>query len=181
MTLKDQLLQIMDKSRATELEFIANLTDEDRTQDGTYEKWSAKDILAHVNYWEDVRSTRAVGWVRGEELEPLPTFEQANTECHARFSQSTWDEVEAFAKQTHAKMVETIRDMDEEILAGPSVESEERKMWDSLVMAAYTHKLGHFSNFYQDSERMEAASRLWSEWAKLVSPLDAGSEWQGGV
>lgn len=181
MKLKDQLLQILDKSRAAELEFIASLTDEDRAYEGTYEKWSAKDIVAHMNYWQDVRCTRASRWVRGEELELILQGEQANMDCHERFSKSTWDEVETFAKQSHEKIVETLSNMDEEILAGPSVESDERKMWDSLVTAAYTHKLSHFSDFYQDRERSEAASLLWKEWARLVSPLDAGLEWQGLV
>jgi tetratricopeptide (TPR) repeat protein len=148
---------------------------------GTYEKWSAKDIVAHVNYWEDVRAARSIAWVRGEELEPLLQFEQANAECYERFSTSTWDDVRAYTERAHKQMTEAIRVMNEENLAGPSEESEERKMWESLVGSAYTHKLAHYAEFYMDRGRQNEAAELWSEWAEHVSPLDAGPEWQGGV
>jgi hypothetical protein len=181
MTIQDQLLRILEKGRQTELELIANLTDEERASKGTYEQWSAKDVIAHANYWEEVRSTRAMGWMRGEELDPLPQFEQANAACYDRFSRSTWDEVEEFAEGAHTKMVEAVRSMDEDRLTGPSEESEGRKLWESIVQTAYSHKLAHYSQYYQDRGRVEEASQLWKEWAGLVSPLDAGPEWQGGV
>jgi tetratricopeptide (TPR) repeat protein len=181
MTLKDQLLQILDKSRASELEFLSNLTDEERTFEGTFEEWSVKDIVAHANYWEDVRSTRAMRWIRGEEQEPLLQYEQANIECYERFSTSSWEEVEAFTERVHENMVETVRGMDENTLAGPSVESEERKMWESIEGVAFTHKHAHYAQFYTDQGRLKEASRLWKEWAELVSPLDDSPEWQGRV
>ena len=181
MTLKDQVMHILEESRVTELKFLANLTDEDRTYEGTYEKWSAKDNVAHANYWEDVRATRARGWIRGETLDSIPQFEQANAECYDRFRTSTWDEIEAFAEQTHTKMVQTVGDIDEDRLVGPSEESEGRKLWESIVGSAYTHKLMHYAQFFMERGRKIEASHLWSEWAGLVSPLDAGPEWQGGV
>lgn len=181
MTQKDRLLQILDKSRSTELEFLLNLTDEDGASEGTYEEWSAKDNIAHVNYWEDVRSTRTMAWIRGEEQEPLPQYERANAECYDRFSSSTWDEVEAFADRVHTKMVEAVRSMDEDTLSGPSEESEERKIWESIVGVAYTHKLAHYAQSYIDRGRKKDASQLWKVWADLVSPLDASPRWQGTV
>ena len=181
MTMKDQLLRVLEKSRETELEFIANLTEEARNFAGTWEKWSAKDNVAHVNYWEDVRGTRIVSFLRGEELKPLPQYEQANAECYKRFAKSTWDEVNTFAEHSHSKMVDAVRGMDEEPLAGPSTETDERNLWDEIVGSAYSHKLMHYSQYYQDQGQNEEAGQLWSDWADLVSPLDEGPEWQGNV
>ncbi len=181
MALQDQLLNILIESRETELRFLADLTDEDRMAHGTYENWSAKDVVAHANYWEDVRAERAMGWIRGEELEALPQFDLANAGVHERFSTSTWDEVEALAEKAHARMVEAVRSMDEEALTGPSEQTEGRKMWESLVGVAYDHKLTHYSDSYQRRGRMKDAGRLWKEWAALISPLDQGPEWQGRV
>jgi hypothetical protein len=181
MTMKDRLLGVLEKSRETELEFIANLTEEARNFAGTWEKWSAKDNVAHVNYWEDVRGTRIVAFLRGEELTPLPQYEQANAECYERFADSSWDEVGAFAEHSHSQLVEAVRGMDEEALAGPSTETDERKLWDEIVGSAYSHKLMHYSQFYQEQGQKEEAGQLWSEWAELVSPLDEGPEWQGNV
>jgi tetratricopeptide (TPR) repeat protein len=181
MTIKEQLLKILDEGRTSELEFFSHLTDEDRTFEGTYEKWSAKDCVAHALYWEDVRSTQGMRFIRGEEQKQIPRGEQANAESYEQFSKSTWEEVEAFAEQVQSKMVETVQGMDEETLTGPWVEAEERRMWEVLEGAAYSHKLGHFAQFYTERSRMEEASQLWKEWADLVSPLDSSPEWQGRV
>lgn len=181
MTMKDRLLEVLEKSRETELEFIANLTEEDRNFAGTWEKWSAKDNVAHVNYWEDVRGSRIGSFLKGEELKPLPQFEQANAECYERFANSSWDEVGAFAEGTHTQIVEAVRGMEEDALMGPSTETEERRLWDEIVGSAYSHKLMHYSQFFQDQGQKKEAGQLWSEWAELVSPLDEGPEWQGNV
>lgn len=179
--LKDQLLQILEKSRAAELEFFASLTDEDKAGQGTYEKWSVKDVVAHANYWEDVRSTRNLKWIQGDKLEPMARYEQANVECFERFVNRTWDEVEAFAEQAHANTVKTVKAIDEDAFNGPSEESEDRKVWESIVGTAYTHKHIHYSEIYLDRGRKKEVSQLWSEWADLVSPMDAGSVWQSRV
>lgn len=181
MKIKDQLLNILEKSRASELKFISHLTEEDRASEGTYEKWSAKDTLAHALYWEDVRSMQGLRFNRGEEQEQIPRGEQANADSYERFSQSTWEEIEAFAEQVHSKMVETVLGMDEATLTGPWVEAEERKMWEVLEGSAYSHKLGHFAQFYTERGRMEEAGQLWKDWAELVSPLDSRPEHQGRV
>lgn len=181
MTMKDRLLEVLEKSRETELEFIAHLTEEERNFVGTWEKWSAKDNVAHANYWKDIRGARIVAFLRGDELKPLPQFEKANAECFERFAKSTWEEVGAFAEHSHSQMVEAVRGMKDEALTGPSTETDERKLWDEIVGTAYSHKLMHYSQFYQDQGQKEEAGQLWSEWAELVSPLDEGPEWQGNV
>jgi hypothetical protein len=181
MAIKDQLDQILEVSRAAELEFIEALTDEDLAQAGTYEEWSAKDIVAHVVYWQKVRAERNIAWVHGKELEPVPQFEQGNQECFEQFSESSWDEVKTFSEQTHNMTTQAIQEIDEGALAGPSPDSESQQLWESFLGSAYTHKLAHYAEFYTARGQKEASGRLWTEWAELVSPLDAGSEWQGRI
>jgi hypothetical protein len=54
-------------------------------------------------------------------------------------------------------------------------------MWEPMVQLAYTHKLLHISDFYIQRGRLEDSGSLWSDWAELVSPLDASDRWQGRV
>ncbi len=181
MGLKDRVLQIIEKGRAVELEFIGNQTKADRALEGSFENWSAKDAIAHANHWQDVRTKRAESWIEGQELESLPHYEQANAQAYTKYAKYTWEEIEAFAQQTHEKIVSLVTGLNEETLTGPSEESDDRKVWEALVGSAYTHKLAHYAEFYTDRGQQETASQLWSEWANLVSPLDGGAEWQGGV
>lgn len=181
MSLQDELHHIFETSRQRELEWMESLTDEERSSAGTFEEWSAKDIVAHASYWQQVRAKRSLAWVRGENLEPAPQFQAANAQVFDRFSGRTWDEIEGFAQQAHKDMVEAIRAMEEDELRGPSEQSEGQKMWESLVGTGYTHKLLHYSEYDQERGKTQLASQLWKEWAQLVSPLDSGPEWQGGV
>jgi tetratricopeptide (TPR) repeat protein len=181
MTIKEQLVRILEQGREAELAFLADLTDEDKSLSGTYETWSAKDIIAHANYWADLRTRRILAWMQDEAPEPVPQYEEANRGIWEQFRNSNWDDIEAFAESTHAKVIEAVHALEEEVLNGPSLESEERKLWDAIVGVAYTHKLSHYSGFYQDHGQTDVAGKLWKEWAELVSPLDSGAEWQGGV
>jgi len=181
MAIKDQILTILEKSRTAELEFIANLTEIQKGAPGTYENWTAKDNVAHSNYWVDVRGARIVTFLSGEELKSLPQYEQANSECYEQFADSSWDEVQAFAEGAHKQIVEAVRRLDEEALMGSAIGTEERKLWDEIVEIAYTHKLNHYSQFYQDHGQKKKAGQLLSEWVELVSPLDEEPEWQGNV
>ena len=51
MSLKEQLLRILEQSKATERAFIAGLTNEQRAAAGAFEEWCAKDNVAHYSYW----------------------------------------------------------------------------------------------------------------------------------
>ena len=49
--MKKELTELLEKGYQAEREFIASLTDKERNSNGTFELWTAKDILAHDSYW----------------------------------------------------------------------------------------------------------------------------------
>jgi uncharacterized damage-inducible protein DinB len=179
--LLDQFEMIVAASKEVDQQFLDNLTDEDRQAVGTYQKWSAKDLFAHVNFWQRLEAEKILEWLETGTAEPAPHFEQSNLDAYNTFAESSWDEIIASHDETVEMMREVMGSMSEEILLGPSWGSEERKMWESLVQRIYSHKLIHYSEYYQEKEQIDITSRLWSEWAELVSPLDPGDRWQGRV
>lgn len=181
MSIKAQLLDILEKSRRTELEFLENLTADDRASAGTFEEWTAKDQLAHANYWQVFNSQRAAAWVRGEDLEPAPEFNSENTRIYERFKAASWDEVEAQAEQAYSATKSAIEGLKEDQLIGPTEASEQGVLWQNMVGNLYTHKLMHFTDFYQKRNRNKEAGNLWAAWAEAVTVLDDDPEWQGLV
>lgn len=180
-SLLNQLEQILAASKETDREFLDNLTDDDRRVNGTYEKWSAKDLFAHVNFWQRLEAERILEWLETGTADPAPQFEQSNLDTFNTFAEDPWEGIIAYHDETMDMMRDVLNSMSEEILLGPSWGSEERKMWESLVQRFYTHKLIHYSEYYQEKGQIDINSRLWSEWAELVSPLDQGDSWQGRV
>jgi len=182
MALKKQLLSILERSGEAQKQFGLDLGEEQRQANGTYEKWSAKDSLAHIGYWEDHQAVRLEALARGEEPPPGPAhYEQANAACFARYSCCTWDEVESLASKAHARLTKAVHSLDEKALAAPAEEGEERPLWMQVVGTAYTHPLMHIAGYVSEQGRLSQAGELWKGWGKDVAKLDSGAEWQGLV
>jgi hypothetical protein len=181
MAKQKALLTILEVSEAADQAFLASLSESDRAEQGSYEAWSAKDNLAHTGYWADFHAGRTAGWARGQKSEPSPQYDQANKAAYERFAGASWSDVEAFCMEAHARMVELIQSLEEAVLEGPSVDSDGQPLWQALLGTSYSHKLTHYSEFYQKRGRNTDATRLWAEWAELVAPLDESPAWQGGV
>jgi len=178
---KEQLQRILVQSRETELEFLEGLTDEERAEQGTFENWSAKDCVAHVNYWMDFHSQQVEAWVRGQTIEAAPQFDQANRKIYDDYSKLGWDAIEAFAKQAHERMRASLELLDEAQLAGPAIGAAAQPFWQNSLGSFYSHKLLHYSDYCLKHGRPGAAGKLWGEWAERVAPLDEGAQWQGSV
>jgi uncharacterized damage-inducible protein DinB len=182
MALKQRLLHVLERSYAVQKAFVAGLSKDQCQATGTYDKWSVKDMLAHMAYWQDHRAAIAAARARGEEPPPSPGhFEQANAACFQRFCNCSWDEVQTFADAAHIKLVEAVQALPEEMLAAPPHRAGSRTVWQDIVNTAYTHPVMHMGEFYVAQGQPDRAGQLWSEWGELVAPLDDGPDWQGLV
>lgn len=181
VTLKDQLLLVLDHSDKAERSFIAGLSAEQRSAEGTYEHWCAKDIVAHVAYWEQHQATRLAALAQGVEPPPSPGhFETVNAACFERYCHSSWEEVQADAHRAQTELLAALRALDEHKLCEP-LGSEGRALWQDVVNTASTHLLMHLAEFYAQHGRPQDAGQLWQEWSQLVAPLDTKPEWCGLV
>ena len=182
MSLKEKLLEGLERSLEARRAFVSGLSDGQRAETGTYETWCAKDEVAHMAYWQEQRAARLAALGRGEEPAAAPPhFEQANAECFERYCSKPWAEVEAFADLAHSQLVEAVSAMDDDRLAKPASGSEERPLWEDIIGTGYTHALMHISGYYTNQGQPLEAGRLWQEWGKLAEQLDDQPEWKGLV
>jgi tetratricopeptide (TPR) repeat protein len=182
MELKQRLLHVLERSDAAQRAFVAGLSNGQRAAVGTYEKWSAKDVVAHLAYWQDHRANTVAAQARGEEPPPSPGhYEQANAACFQRFCNCSWDEVQAFADAAHSRLVEAVHALSQKMLAAPLAGSGRPALWQDIVNTAYTHPLMHMAEFYIAQGQPQRAGQLWPEWGELVAPLDDSADWQGLV
>ncbi|MCB2210351.1 ClbS/DfsB family four-helix bundle protein [bacterium] len=65
---KQELYDAIEKERGKLLKALDSLTDEQVTQPGACEAWSAKDILSHLTDWEQ----RVMAWVRAGRRGEVP-------------------------------------------------------------------------------------------------------------
>jgi hypothetical protein len=126
-------------------------------------------------------ATQVEAWVQEERVVPSPSFDQANKETYDRYADSSWQEIEELAQQASERIAAAVEQVDEEALLDRSYSSGGRKLWQSIVQTAYSHKLAHFSEYYIERGMAEKSGQLWGDWVQVVSPLDPGGEWQGAV
>jgi tetratricopeptide (TPR) repeat protein len=181
MALKPRLLAALERSHAVEKAFVAGLSNDQRAAVGTYEKWCAKDAVAHIAYWIDHQAAVLAARACGEELPPASHYEQANAACFQRFCNCSWEEAQAFEEAAHAKLVEAVRALSEEQLVAPPSGPGGPAQWQNIVGTAYSHPLTHMAEFYVAGGQPQQAGQLWSEWGELVAPLDEKADWQGLV
>lgn len=182
MALKQRLLAVLKRSQAVQKAFVAGLSNDQRAAVGTYEKWCAKDAVAHIAYWVDHRAAVVAARARGEEPPSSPGhYEQANAACFQRFCNCSWGEVQAFTDAAHTRLVEAVRAVPEEMLVPSPKDVGGRKPWQDIVRTGYTHALIHMAEFYIAQGQPHQAGQLWPEWGELVAPLDDSADWQGLV
>lgn len=181
MTIKEQLQSILASSQSMERDFIAGLTQAEKTATGEFENWSAKDVVAHTNYWIDQCASQVDAWADGNKVVPAPPFDQANKEVFQQFAGQSWQQIQSFSDQANTRIVESVAALDDETLHGRSYASEGRQLWQSIVQTAYSHKLAHLSEYFIDRDMPEKAASLWAEWVDLVAPLDPSDDWQGAI
>ena len=77
MSRKERLLSAVDVGREAIEAFVEGLPEEERDAAGTYEKWCAKDNVAHIVYWIESRAKRMEALARGEAPSPGGDYEAA--------------------------------------------------------------------------------------------------------
>ncbi|MBN1565744.1 MAG: hypothetical protein JXA10_18010, partial [Anaerolineae bacterium] len=70
MSIKQQILDLLDFAQREEQALIDSLTEEERTLAGSLEHWSAKDMLTHLYAWK-VRFIKNLEQLRSGSI-PLP-------------------------------------------------------------------------------------------------------------
>jgi hypothetical protein len=183
VSLKEQVLKILEHSHSVMQDFAVDLSEAERSAAGTYEKWCAKDQVAHAAFWMGQRAKELSAKARGEEGPLTPShYEDANAECFQQYCEVPWQEVQELADAAHAELAEFVRATKEEILVAPEEDREDgRRLWVNIIGVGYTHPLSHLATYFTEHGHPDEAGRLWKEWGQLVSPLDEDEDWQGLV
>jgi len=182
MVTKTQVLDCLEHGKRAQREYVDGLDVDQRSETGTYERWSAKDIIAHMSFWQEYLAQRVRALVEGRPMpSPVPHYEEANLACFTRFCDCPFEEVSTYWTGAVDSLVAAVNAASEQLLTGCPPDRPERPLWMDVVGTAYTHSLSHMTEFYAKSGRAERASQLWQEWGPVVVPLDNGAEWQGTV
>ncbi len=180
MEIKTRLLDLLQQAAASEQEFITSLTGAQKTETGAYERWSAKDGLAHVAAWNERLVRRIQLFSRGETIPPTDE-NQANAEIYAQSQPYPWDEVAARAASARAALLETVGALSEDELLDPRLSpwQNDRPAWINIAGTAFTHPLIHRAQYFADRGQAQLALRAQEMAADQLLQMDDSPTWRG--
>jgi tetratricopeptide (TPR) repeat protein len=91
-TLNARLVALMRAGSELQRAFIDQLTPAERAETGSFERWDAKDLVAHLVAWKARRRLQLEAATRGD---PTPLFanDETNERTWAELSDQTWDAI----------------------------------------------------------------------------------------
>jgi len=183
MGMKGKLLSLFQHAYEQEQAFVSRLSDEERSAVGAPDRWSAKDLMAHIAAWKErlVQNLEAVA--QGRAPVRYQDFDRINAEDFKVHRDLPWTEVLAWSERVHAALMERIQAMSEDDLLDTGVFpwQEDRPLWRLVAGTEYIHPILHLAQYYTERGDVPRATELQEEAADRLAQLDDSPTWQGVV
>jgi tetratricopeptide (TPR) repeat protein len=181
-TMKKELAELLEKGYRAERKFIAALTDKERDAEGSFERWTIKDIIAHNSYWRKYHAENVLAALAGES--PVQTDDdQINEGVYSQYKDQSWDEVETLAEASLERMGAALDALSEDDLQRSDFYPwlEGRPLWRELVGNIYTHVILHLSDWHLKKGNATRAAEMYQEMTGQLTSLDDSPEWLGTI
>ena len=177
-----ELTELLKKGYQVEKEFIATLSDEERNAEGTFENWSARDIIAHNAYWRKHHAEDVLAVLAGK----TPTHtddDQINDEVYSRYKDQSWEDIDTLVDAGMKRMGEAIASIGEDDLQRHDFYPWEqgRALWREIVGNIYTHPVIHLSEWHIKRGYPSQAAEMYQEMTGQLTSLDDSPDWQGTI
>jgi rhodanese-related sulfurtransferase len=158
--IKSAVLELLRLTRAEERDLFASLSDAERAANGTPERWSAKDTLAHIANWKRLHAGKLATVARGE---TPPTWtedaviDHVNAEHFAIFQTCSWDEVSQDGERNYEALVAAVGRLSERELTDPQAFplTQGHALWGETLGNGCWHPFTHMTELSR--ERGDAA------------------------
>lgn len=163
VSIKMRLAQVIAQVHAEEDKLIKGLSDAEREREGTYEDWSARDMLAHIHAWNihlNDLLRHAIDGATPEELSD--DLEAVNRGIFDRYHGASWEQTLAMIAESWGGLEKALEELSEEMLtdtqrfAWENGRPLERHIQGNLMV----HNMLHYCYFHMDHGDFSEAERL---------------------
>lgn len=180
--MKKEINKLLQKGYQAEKDFISALSDKERNLDGTFERWTAKDNIAHNSYWRKHHAENILAVLAGES--PIQTDDdQINERVYSQYKDQSWEEVKMLAEASLERMGAALDALSEEDLQRGDFYPwlEGRSLWREVVGNIYTHVILHLSDWHIKRGNSTRAAEMYTEMTGQLTTLDDSPDWQGTI
>jgi len=176
------LLDLLEQTREMEADFVSALSNEERSQSGTLEEWSAKDVISHITARKALMADGLLAVAEARTPIGSADLDQENAVLFEGYHGKPWAEVLKLAEDTYQRVVQQVGSCaDEELakLARFFPWQRARPLWRLVVGSGSIHPVGHMAEFHRKRGERARAAEMTGKLARSMVGLDHSPEWQG--
>ncbi|GCE50814.1 uncharacterized protein DUF1706 [Thermosporothrix hazakensis] len=174
---KATLLTLLHLAREEELSWISTLSDSEKEALGTVERWSAKEVLAHISAWKERTSEHIQQAEHGDPPTSLNSAEQTdalNARIFAAAQRRTWETVAMQAENAFRELLMLVEYLPEEQLSDPvhfpSLQGE--PLWPQILSTGVKHSYRHIAAFLLQQGKCDDALHLYDRMIGIMRRRD---------
>jgi hypothetical protein len=180
-----QLRQLVEETYSHELAFVEALDPAERERIGTFENWSARDMLAHNAAWKGSLASELAAAARGDPSARGDDFDY-NAENEVIFEAhqgKSWAEILAHIEQAHVALLEQLAALSEDDLARRDLMpwQDNRPVWRLFAGNGIMHPQLHLAEAYRNLGATQQAAEMIAALGEPLAGLDAEPAWQSTV
>jgi len=172
-TVKSKLAALLKAGADEQRVFIAGLSDAQRAQVGTPDKWSAKDQVAHNASAQGRHAEIFRSVERGEPPEKIQDIDEHNLVAFQKYHNHSWPEIIAAVDASYAALLALLERYSEAYLTTPNglMLPLDNPPWRLFMTSGFTHPMLHFADYYLEHGDMERATAFQKRLAEGTASL----------
>lgn len=180
MVQKAQLLALVEQGQVEILRFAGTLTEEERTQSGSPEKWAARDILSHLAFWKLHTAEKIAALRGGGDQKSESGYQQINETVFEKFRSADWQTIAGLLERSHRALVEQVNLLSEAEInsAGYVADQDKAPVWRKIAGDSFIHPMSHLGPAYLERGERAYCDEMRMREEVLVSAIDPSPEWQ---
>lgn len=183
--LQAKLRDVIARGRSDQHTLIATLTEAERTATGEPNRWSAKDHVAHLNFWRQRALEQMAAAERGDQV-PASTgddeVQRLNAQIFAAHRFAPWDEVMAESERLFSTATDQIDRLSPSQLTAARIDigGEERMLLEDVLGGFFLHPADHYAQVYRERGDVERADLQRVAAAEAIGEIFGSSSAQYG-
>ena len=183
MALKERLITLLELAYEEEQKLCLSLDENEKSEIGKLEQWSAKDIMSHIVYWKEYLVGSITATLRRESPDVRGDVDTINKEVFEANRNSSWDDTLMRLDRVYESAITCVRSVpDEKLIDRNTLPWQEgRPLWRIITGTGYQHPIIHLAEYYFGRGDNDYAVKLYEQAADLTRELSDNPDWLGVV
>ena len=160
---KQIILELVQNTYADLMDLVASLSPQEKTKKGGLKLWSAKDMVAHLNFWERHFINQLENFAKSEKIPMAGDYlDQVNDGVLYEHMDQTLEDSLSEYQQIHTELLKKYEAFSVEDLSDPKKFAwlEGRPMSDRILGNSVWHPQSHIADFNIKRGKLEKATQM---------------------